>query len=448
MAIEWTDVVSFATKSADKLGPEYAIRLEFELKEIEKQAASDYFMQMIIDKKKYDTNKNGLVLPFLLKITSVDPIIGGIKHVVNYEADYPDIDSDFTPIARDPVKKFISEKFGHDKVCTVGNWNTLKLKQAMLDSCRILSGDMDKILSVTKNLSDDLDEMDLDDILANSEEFKSYYETNRDVVELALRLKGRIKSQGQHAGGVIISNVNLADTIPMSIINGKHVSQWTEGLVSTQLSKFGLVKFDILGLKTMAYNVYTEQLVKKTRNIAIDWSTSDPTVDEPYFGHQVLPDGTKVKILMNDPKAIAMADEVKTEAVFQFDTPVAKGVLSNGVKSFFDLVTYTALARPGPMECLLKGSLINTSDGYKKIEELNNDDNILYMSKNGIQQTNKFQVFYNGKKKIKKITLKNGKIIFCTDNHIVMTKYGFCKVKDIKKGDMLYVKRRNNQTLQ
>jgi DNA polymerase-3 subunit alpha len=352
MAIEWSDIVSFAIKAAEKLGPEYTKRLDFELKEIEKQAANDYYIQMIIDKKKYDTNKNGLVLPFLLKITNVDPIVNNIDHIITYEADWPDVDSDFLPEARDSIKQFISSKFGYDKVCTVGNWNTLGTKQAILDSVRILSGDMDKALALTKNLPNEYDDMDLDDITAINEEFRLYYETNREVIELALKLRGRIKSQGQHAGGVIISSVNLADAVPMSIINGKHVSQWTEGIASSQLSKFGLVKFDILGLKTMAYNVYTEQLIKQTRGITIDWSTSDPTVDEPYMGHEILSDGTKVKILMNDEKAITMADQVKTDAVFQFDTPVAKGVLSHGVKSFFDLVTYTALARPGPMECI------------------------------------------------------------------------------------------------
>ena len=353
MAIEWDDIVKYAKREADKLGPEYTKRLEFEINEIEKQAASEYYIQLLNDKKKYDTNKNGLVLPFILKITNIDPIKNNVGHVITYEADFPDIDSDFLPHARDSVKKFISDKFGADKVCTVGNWNTLGVRQAVLDSSRILGADLDKANAVTKNLSKDFEELiDLDDMLSASDEFRSYYESNREVVELALRLVGKIKSQGQHAGGVIISSVHLADTIPMSIIKGKQVSQWTEGMASVQLSKFGLVKFDILGLNTLAYNTYTEELVKKNRGVIIDWSESDPTCEEPYFGYETYPDGTKIKILMNDPLAIKLADNVKTDAVFQFDTPVAKGVLSNGVKTFFDLVTYTALARPGPMECI------------------------------------------------------------------------------------------------
>lgn len=238
-------------------------------------------------------------------------------------------------------------------MCTVGNWNTFKLKQALNDACRVLEGDMQQVLKLTKVLNDDeYDSMDLEDLCSACSEFRDYYIENEEIVELALDLRGRIKSQGQHAGGIIISSVPLQDTIPMSYIKGKYVSQWTEGMAATQLSPFGLVKFDILGLKTMAYNVYTEELIEKSRGIKINWDECDPSCDEPYAGHQILPNGEKVPVLFNDPEAIQMADEVRTEAVFQFDTHVAKGVLSNGVRNFHDLVAYTALARPGPMDMI------------------------------------------------------------------------------------------------
>lgn len=208
-------------------------------------------------------------------------------------------------------------------------------------------------MKMTKNLdNDEFDKMDLEELCEKSIEFYDYYRMNQEIVELALELRGRIKSQGQHAGGIIISSQPLSETIPMSFLKGKYISQWTEGMSSTQLSPFGLVKFDILGLKTMAYNVYTEELVAKSRNIKIDWSSCDPRCEEPYAGYQIFPDGTKEPILFNDPKAIKLADEIRTDGVFQFDTPIAKGVLANGVKNFHDLVAYTAMARPGPMECI------------------------------------------------------------------------------------------------
>jgi len=349
----WKELLLSAARKVKKLPDEYQKSFLFEKKEIEKQGANEYWLELANSDRKFEENPNGLILPFLLEITDVDPIEENIKHNISYQPDFPDIDIDFLPYARDEIKRHAAEQYGENKVCTVGNWNTYKLKQALQDSARILEGDMHRTVLLTKSLTDDsYDEMDLEDLLEASNDLDEYYKEYPEVVELALRLRGRIKSQGQHAGGIIISSEPLADTIPMSYINGKFVSQWTEGMAASQLSKFGLVKFDILGLKTMAYNVYTEQLIEQTRRIKINWDEYDPSCEEPYAGYEILPSGEKVKILFNDPTAIKMADQIKTEAVFQFDTHVAKGVLSNGVRNFHDLVAYTAMARPGPMDMI------------------------------------------------------------------------------------------------
>jgi DNA polymerase III alpha subunit len=138
----------------------------------------------------------------------------------------------------------------------------------------------------------------------------------------------------------------------MSIIKNKAVSQWTEGMASMQLSQFGLIKFDILGLLTMVYNVYTEKLIKQTTGIIINWSDCHPNCEEPYAGHEIHEDGRIIKISFNDEKALKMMNDRKTDAVFQFDTPIAKRVLENKVYSFHDIVAITALARPGPMDTI------------------------------------------------------------------------------------------------
>ena len=314
----------------------------------------------------------------------------------------------------------------------------------MQDACRILEGDPQEVLKLTKSLNEDeYDSMDAAELCEHHSDFKEYYEVNKEIVDLALELRGRIKSQGQHAGGIIISSEPLSDVVPMTIKNGKAISQWTEGMSATQLSPVGLVKFDILGLKTMAYNVYTEELIKESIGIKIDWNECDPSCEIPYAGFEILPDGTKNKILFNDDIAIKMADDIKTEAVFQFDTHVAKSVLANGVTNFHDLVAYTALARPGPMDCIAEGQLINTKNGYIKIEKLNGEE-IEYNSENGLKNTNKYRVFYSGRKKIYKIKLKNGKVIKCSGDHQIMTKQGFCQVKNLKIGDLVYVKIKND----
>lgn len=377
---DWEILITHAKKIANKHGERYIKRLDFEDEEITKQGANDYWLELANSDKKYDTNKNGLVLPFILGVTIVDPIKENIPHNTPYVADYPDVDSDFLPYARDEIKRYAVEKYGEDKVCTVGNWNTFRLKQALQDSCRVLDGDLGEVVRLTKQLNDEeYDKMDAEELCDACPEFKDYYGKNKEIVDLALQLRGRIKSQGQHAGGIIISSRRLSDTIPMSFIKGKFVSQWTEGMAATQLSPFGLVKFDLLGLKTMAYNVYTEQLIKQSRGITIDWSECDPSCAVPYAGFQVFPDGTRKIILFNDKKAIKMADEIKTEAVFQFDTHVAKGVLSNGVTSFNDLVVYTALARPGPMQMIPE--LVARRDDPRELWKKKEDPRVVEMLK-------------------------------------------------------------------
>lgn len=375
----WDDVIKDSFTRVKTLGKEYIDRLKYEHAEIIKQGANEYWLEILNSDKKYEENKNGLILPFLYGKTDIDPIAKDIPHNISYQADFPDIDTDFLPHARDEIKRYASESYGDDKVCTVGNWNTFKLKQSLQDAARVLGKDLNEVIKLTKILNDDnYDKMDFEDLCKTCKEFKDYHALNKEVVELALELKGRIKSQGQHAGGIIISSVPLSDIIPMSFIKGKFVSQWTEGMVAMQLSPFGLIKFDILGLKTMAYNVYTEDLIK-LRNIIIDWDDCDPSSDEPYAGHQILPNGDRVKILFNDPEAIKMADEVRTEAVFQFDTHVAKGILSNGVRNFHDLVVYTSLARPGPMEMIPE--YVARRDDPKQLWKKREDPRVIEMLK-------------------------------------------------------------------
>lgn len=474
----WTEVVRDSCKKAKKLGDEYFDRLSHEHKEIIKQGANEYWMELLESDKVYDHNDNGLVLPFLYGKTEIDPIANNIRANISYQADFPDIDTDFLPYARDEIKRYSSESYGSDKVCTVGNWNTFKLKQALQDACRVLEGDMNQVIRLTKTLNDDeYDSMDTEDLCKACQEFNDYYIINKEIVDLALELRGRIKSQGQHAGGIIISSVPLADTIPMSYIKGKYVSQWTEGMAATQLSPFGLVKFDILGLKTMAYNVYTEELIKKSRKISLDWDECDPSCDEPYAGFQIMSNGEKLPILFNDEDAIKMADEIRTEAVFQFDTHVAKGVLSNGVRNFHDLVAYTALARPGPMEmipeyvarrddpkqlwkkkedprvvsmledthgiiCFHEDTMISMSDGsHKKIKHISIGDSVSCVDIDNNKTTN--SIVTESKPTVLecglKITTKNGKELTVTKDHNVLTDSGYVKARNLKIGQLVAV---------
>lgn len=88
----WPILVELAKKVLEKngLGSEYSDRLDFEIKEIEKQGANRYWLSVFNSKKKFKDNKNGLVLPFLLGVTKIDPIKKKWSYIVQEDGDKAD----------------------------------------------------------------------------------------------------------------------------------------------------------------------------------------------------------------------------------------------------------------------------------------------------------------------------------------------------------------------
>ena len=366
--MNWEELTAAATKQASSHGDEYISRLEQEFAEINKQGANDYWLDLVDSNQKFEHNKNGLVLPFVLKITSVDPIKDSIEHIWQTQPDMPDIDVDFLPIARSELKQYAYDKFGQDKCCSVGNWITYKPKSAIQDACKSNGGDIQAAIRLTTSLPDEFDELSLDELMElkrkkDSEEeggseaerydaFYDYYKENEYIVQMAYKMIGMIRAQGTHAGGLIIADRDLSSLVPMSLQKqGGWTSQWTEGK-NTQLSKFGLVKFDILGLKTMYYIWRCCNLIEKHRGIKIDWSDMDP--EQKRMGW-LIDNGTKTPILMDDEESMKMINGLRTESVFQHETPIQKGIIDNGkVTDFWDMVAYSSLGRPGPMDMIPK----------------------------------------------------------------------------------------------
>lgn len=83
--IEWNDIKATAIELASERGEEYLKRVNFEIDEIEKQCANDYWVDLVRTNKKFQTNNNGLVIPFLMKLTEVDPIVGDVYLCINDE---------------------------------------------------------------------------------------------------------------------------------------------------------------------------------------------------------------------------------------------------------------------------------------------------------------------------------------------------------------------------
>lgn len=359
----WAELKEQALNECTNYGKEYNDRLQFEISEIEKQGAGDNLALVKESGKVADHNKPGLVLAFLTGISKVDPIKAKIPHVVERQTDFPDIDIDLLPGTREKLEVFAQQEYGEDKVCAVGLWQTYKPKLALQDAARALNKDLDAVMKVTKALPGEFDEMmdkgagehfvteDPREAIEHAKktyhEFEVFAAANPELVDMAFRMVHLIKTQGRHAGGLIISSVPIRDHVPLTLCSGHWTSAWTEGH-NSQLSKFGFVKFDLLGLKTLLYIRTCLDLIKENKGVTIEWTDVDPVAGRA--GWMTDADGNKSPIPLEDPESLRTASECRTETVFQFETDLAKSIImKGGVKSLNDLVVYTSLGRPGPL---------------------------------------------------------------------------------------------------
>jgi len=256
-------------------------------------------------------------------------------------------------MARDSVKRYAEEKYGSDYVCSVGLWQTYNAKLALQDAATVLGYNRAEVIAVCKNLPEEFDKMPVEQAIEEFDNFRALAEDKPDVVRYAYKMTGKIKAQGKHAGGIIISDVPIKDYVPLTLCGDKDnkqwTSAWTEGMAATQLSKFGFVKFDLLGLRNISYIYNCKRLVRQNRGLSIDFEDIDPQNDKAGW-ITYSDEKKKVKIRLNDPKTLKAADKVKLDSIFQFDTDFQKSIVEKGgVKSFMDLVIYTSLGRPGPL---------------------------------------------------------------------------------------------------
>ncbi len=307
---------------------------------------------------------------------------------------------------------------GYGSVCSVGTWQTYKFKQALIDVSgatgqrELFKGNRgskpgrpgaDALTNNIKLLPDEIDELkdggkatcqhkiknaagvevdcgcvyaeavcpkcgteesdgpSIHRLLRDSPELREFdqnwtFPDKPRLVTTAAELIGRVRNMGMHAGAIIITDRPLYGNVPLarSSKKGYWVSMWTEGR-NTQLSKFGYIKWDWLGLKTLKYIFNCCQLIEENRGISFGkcmsgWDDIDPS--KRQAGHFFDEHNIKHKIDLDDPFALRLANEQKTDGVFQFDTDLAKSILSNGVRSFEDLLLFNAMGHPGPMQSI------------------------------------------------------------------------------------------------
>ena len=334
--------------------PIYKDRLKYELEIINKMGFCDYFL-VVYDYVKYAKDNNiivgtgrgsavGSLVSYCLKITDVDPIRYDLlfERFLNPERiSMPDIDIDFEHEKREQVINYCINKYGSKKVVPIITFGTLGAKQAIRDvgkSLDIELGLLDnlcKLIDSRKNLKDNYnDNKKIKDLLERKENLKECY-------KIATKFEGLKRHTSIHAAGVVMSNIDLDEVIPLDKSHDFYVS----GYDMTYLEEIGLLKMDFLAIKylTTIHNIIDSINNEYNLNIKFD------------------------EIPLNDIQALNIFNKADTIGIFQFESDGMINFLRKlKVTSMDDIFAAIALFRPGPMQNI--PSYINRKNGKVKID--------------------------------------------------------------------------------
>jgi DNA polymerase III subunit alpha len=318
----------------------YWERLHKELETVEKLGFSDYFL-IVHDIVKFAKSKGIYVGPgrgsaasslisYVLEITNIDPL----KYNLLFERflnigrnEPPDIDIDIQHDRRQEVIEYLRTKYGENNIAHILTFGTLSAKAAIRDVGRVIGINYAEVDKISKMIPEAID-ITIQQALETTHELKTLYNQNNDVknlIDLASRLEGKIKNTSTHAAGVVISNQSLISLIPLMKSDDTVIT----GIDANALQDLGMLKIDILGLKTLTFINKTLEFIKNQKNLEL-------TVEQIPF---------------NDSKTYQMLSEGKTTAVFQLESAGMKDLLRKiKPQRIEDIIDILALYRPGPLQ--------------------------------------------------------------------------------------------------
>jgi DNA polymerase-3 subunit alpha len=301
----------------------------------------------------------GSIVSYALGITDLDPIAHGLvfERFLNPERiSMPDIDIDFDERRRGDVIRYVTEKYGDDRVAQIITYGTIKAKAAVKDSARVLGfpyalGDRITKAFPPAVMGKDIPLAGIFDSThsryGEAGEIRSLYEAEpevKQVLDTARGLEGLIRQAGVHAAGVIMSREPIVDHIPLW-------RRQADGAVITQFDypaceELGLLKMDFLGLRNLTVLDDAVHGVKANRGRDVDLDT--------------LP--------LDDKTTYDLVARGDTLGVFQLDGGPMRGLLrSMRADRFEDIVAVNALYRPGPMGANAHNDYADRKAGRKPV---------------------------------------------------------------------------------
>ena len=315
-------------------------RLYYELNVINKMNYPGYFLivwDMITFAKKKGIyvgpgrgSAAGSIVAYVLDITTINPLKYDLifERFLNPERiSLPDIDTDFCYVRREEVIGYLIKKYGEDHVAQIVTFGTMAARAVIRDVGRVMDIPLRDVDKVAKMVPNEL-KITLEKAMKTSLELQSFCKERSDIKELikiAKRLEGMPRHTSTHAAAVVITPKPLKEYLPIKMEG--------EGYLTTQfpmntVEDIGLLKMDLLGLRTLTAIGETVEKIKKNRGIAIDIE----------------------KIPLDDKKTFQLLATGNTSGLFQLESKGMQAIIKQlKPDTFEEIIALVALYRPGPI---------------------------------------------------------------------------------------------------
>lgn len=356
----------------EELDPEQKERIDFELHVMKTMGFPGYFLivqdfinaarGMGVSVGPGRGSAAGSVVAYCLRITDIDPLRYDLlfERFLNPDRiSMPDIDIDFDDDGRGQVLRWVTDKYGKERVAHIITYGTMATKSSIKDVARVQRLPLSEADRLTKLIPDKFPEgadgkapkVNISNCLKYVPELQqarnSYDQNLANTLRYAEMLEGTVRQTGVHACGVIIGADDLTNLVPLSTAVDKETS---EEMLVTQyegsvIEEIGLIKMDFLGLKTLSIIKEALSNIKKSKGVDLDLD----------------------RIPIDDAKTYELFSRGMTVGTFQFESAgMQKHLQALQPTQFEDLIAMNALYRPGPMQYIPQ--FVNRKHGREKIE--------------------------------------------------------------------------------
>ncbi|MCU0620026.1 MAG: DNA polymerase III subunit alpha [Gemmatimonadales bacterium] len=301
----------------------------------------------------------GSIVAYALGITDVCPLRFDLlfERFLNPErVSMPDIDVDFCFERRGEVIEYVRQRYGRDSVGQIVTFGTMKARAAVKDVARVLRippGEADRLTKLIP--SGPAYSLTVPEAMEKVDELRDLVRDNptyQRLMALSARIEGISRHLSVHAAGVVIAPGPLREYVPTCTAptRGAGAAEGEDAIITqyemTALEKVGMLKMDMLGLKTLTVIHDAVQMIAERHGVTLDMGA----------------------VPFDDPAVYALLRQGRTGGVFQFESPLATETLrSMKCDRFDDLVASNALLRPGPLDAGMHTVFIRRKLGQEPV---------------------------------------------------------------------------------